>query len=162
MDDNDRYPLYFRQEDTEPWRNGGGVTNLESARAMCADYMYYCQSHNEPGQVGYLVWPKNKQAPADLPAHSTQIVVLTVSEANEILARIHPAPAKSPKRSGKVPPAISRELCPRYDALSKAAWASIYFDLYRQCFGDTTPEEEIMADAERRLEILKQNDIYGG
>ena len=50
----------------------------------------------------------------------------------------------------------------RSDKLSKSAWISLYFDLYRQCFGEMeTTEQEIIEDAERRLQILKDNGIYG-
>ena len=42
----------------------------------------------------------------------------------------------------------------RADKLSKTAWISLYFDLYRQCFGESeTTEQEIIEDAERRLRM---------
>ncbi len=41
--------------------------------------------------------------------------------------------------------------------LSKSDWTDLYFDLYRQCFGETIEEREIMDDAKVRLEILKYN-----
>jgi hypothetical protein len=39
--------------------------------------------------------------------------------------------------------------------LSKSDWTDLYFDLYRQCFGETCAEAEIMQDATRRMKILK-------
>jgi hypothetical protein len=59
------------------------------------------------------------------------------------------------------PPAIEREQWARFEKLSKAAWASIYFDLYRQCFGEETSDAEIMAEAESRVQILKDNGLFG-
>lgn len=44
----------------------------------------------------------------------------------------------------------------RYDQLSKADWADAYADLYRQCFGDTSSAETILADAERRDDIRRR------
>jgi hypothetical protein len=50
----------------------------------------------------------------------------------------------------------------RSDKMSKAAWISLYFDLYRQCFGETeTTEQQVVEDAENRLQILKANGIFG-
>lgn len=52
-------------------------------------------------------------------------------------------------------PEIDETLYNRYAKLSKADWADIYFDLYRQVFGETKTDEEIMQDAERRALLLK-------
>lgn len=42
--------------------------------------------------------------------------------------------------------------------LSKSDWTDLYFDLYRQCFGESeSTEREIMDDAKARLDILKAN-----
>lgn len=62
------------------------------------------------------------------------------------------------RRAGifKRPPEMSQDLQVRYAKMSKADWADLYFDLYRAESGEDVPEEEIMQDAERRLEILKQ------
>ncbi len=43
----------------------------------------------------------------------------------------------------------------RYMRLSKADWAGAFADLYRQVFGETAPAADILADAERRTELLK-------
>lgn len=42
----------------------------------------------------------------------------------------------------------------RYHAMSKATWADLYADLYRQTHGEASSDAEIMNDAERRAEIL--------
>lgn len=40
--------------------------------------------------------------------------------------------------------------------LSKADWTDLYFDLYRQCFGESeSGEQEIIDDAKNRIEILR-------
>lgn len=43
----------------------------------------------------------------------------------------------------------------RFDKISKADWCDLYFDLYRQVFGETASGEEIMVDIQKRIEILK-------
>lgn len=42
----------------------------------------------------------------------------------------------------------------RYHAMSKATWADLYADLYRQTHGEESSDAEIMDDAERRAGIL--------
>lgn len=39
--------------------------------------------------------------------------------------------------------------------LSKSDWTDLFFDLYRQTFGEDASEREVMDDARRRLDILK-------
>ena len=39
--------------------------------------------------------------------------------------------------------------------LSKADWTELYFDLFRQVFGEKCPESQVMQDAHRRLQIIK-------
>lgn len=51
----------------------------------------------------------------------------------------------------------SREVRMRFAKISKASWAELYFDLYRQCFGEVASEEECMQDAEKRLQTLQAN-----
>lgn len=36
-------------------------------------------------------------------------------------------------------------------------YKALYADLYRQCFGENASDEDVMRDAQRRLEILKHN-----
>ncbi len=56
----------------------------------------------------------------------------------------------------KRPPEMDSSLEGRFAKISKAGWADLYFDLYRQTCGDErASDEECMKDAERRLEILK-------
>ena len=38
--------------------------------------------------------------------------------------------------------------------LSKSDWTDLYFDLFKQVFGESSTETAIMGDAERRLKIL--------
>lgn len=45
----------------------------------------------------------------------------------------------------------------QFDKISKADWCDLYFDLYRQCMGETESGENVMADVKARLEILKAN-----
>ena len=56
-----------------------------------------------------------------------------------------------------------REVRLRFAKISKASWAELYFDLYRQCFGEDASEEACMQDAEHRLQTLKANfpERYG-
>lgn len=44
----------------------------------------------------------------------------------------------------------------RAHKIPKSEWTEMYFDLYRQVFGETCTDEEIMKDAEKRREILKR------
>jgi hypothetical protein len=44
----------------------------------------------------------------------------------------------------------------RFMKLSKADWADLFADIYRQCYGDNTTADDIIADAERRNVILKR------
>lgn len=48
---------------------------------------------------------------------------------------------------------------PRYEALSKADWADVFCDLFFQVEGEGRTPEEALADAERRIEILKANGL---
>jgi len=41
------------------------------------------------------------------------------------------------------------------EKFSKADWVDMYFDLFRQVFGEQSPEEEIFQDAKKRREILR-------
>lgn len=56
---------------------------------------------------------------------------------------------------GKRSPEMDEELLGRYARMSKADWADLYFDALRQLYGDVMSDEEIMQDAEKRLDILK-------
>lgn len=44
----------------------------------------------------------------------------------------------------------------QFDKASKADWCDLYYDLYRQVFGEMASGEDIMADVSHRLEILKK------
>lgn len=52
-------------------------------------------------------------------------------------------------------PELTAEIRGRYAKISKADWADLYADLYRQMFGEAAEDEVVMQDAERRLGILK-------
>lgn len=53
-------------------------------------------------------------------------------------------------------PEIASEIKARFAQISKADWAELYFDLYRQtCGNEMASDEECMRDAEKRLDILK-------
>jgi hypothetical protein len=52
-------------------------------------------------------------------------------------------------------PEMTNNLRSRYARISKADWSDLYFDAVRQLYGETMTDEEIMQDAEKRLEILK-------
>jgi hypothetical protein len=53
-------------------------------------------------------------------------------------------------------PQMDSELRARYAKISKADWADLYFDLYRQTCGDgQASDRECLQDAEERLDILK-------
>ena len=56
-------------------------------------------------------------------------------------------------------PEIAREFHRRYAKISKADWADLYFDLFRQVNGESEADEAIMQDAEKRLDILKLHRI---
>lgn len=43
-----------------------------------------------------------------------------------------------------------------FEKLSKSDWCDLYFDLYRQVFGETETGEAVMADVAERIEILKR------
>lgn len=60
----------------------------------------------------------------------------------------------SNNRGIKRPPALGRAYFDRYHAMSKATWADLYADLYRQTHGEMSADAEIMDDAERRAGIL--------
>lgn len=47
----------------------------------------------------------------------------------------------------------------RYSRLSKADWADVFCDLYRQCFGEDAAPEAMLSDAERRVALLKVQGI---
>ena len=51
-------------------------------------------------------------------------------------------------------PNLDRVYSDRYHALSKATWADLYFDLYRQTHGEESDDSEVIDDAERRAEVL--------
>ncbi len=53
----------------------------------------------------------------------------------------------------------TRETRRTFDRISKAAWADLYADLYRQTHGEEATEEIIIEDAEKRLETLQRNRI---
>lgn len=53
--------------------------------------------------------------------------------------------------------ATTNDTGPRFDKLSKADWADVFCDLYRQCFGEQSDAETMLKDAERRVGILKLN-----
>jgi hypothetical protein len=52
-------------------------------------------------------------------------------------------------------PELSPEVRGRYARISKADWADLYADLYRQVFGESETDEAVLQDAEKRLGILK-------
>jgi hypothetical protein len=62
-----------------------------------------------------------------------------------------PRPAGIVKRQ----PELSAELRGRYAKISKADWADLYADLFRQVFGEGETDEAVLQDAEKRLSILK-------
>lgn len=45
----------------------------------------------------------------------------------------------------------------QFSRLSKSDWANLYYDLYRQVFGETAEGSEVMADVAQRIEILRRN-----
>ena len=47
----------------------------------------------------------------------------------------------------------------RYAKLSKADWADVFADLYLQVFGEKSPADVIMLDAEKRIENLKLQGV---
>lgn len=47
----------------------------------------------------------------------------------------------------------------RAEKISKNSWMDLYADLYRQVFGEEAPAEDILADAENRLRILRENGL---
>jgi hypothetical protein len=53
-------------------------------------------------------------------------------------------------------PEIDEALAGQYARISKAEWAELYFDLFRETHGEDVGDEEIMADAERRLVTIKR------
>ena len=42
------------------------------------------------------------------------------------------------------------------EKFSKADWVDMYFDLYRQVFGEQSSEDETFQDAKNRREILRR------
>lgn len=60
----------------------------------------------------------------------------------------------SNNRGFKRPPMLDRAYFDRFHAMSKATWADLYADLYRQTRGEDCSDGEVMDDAERRAEIL--------
>jgi hypothetical protein len=54
----------------------------------------------------------------------------------------------------KRPPELDFELRGRYKKISKADWADLYADLFRQVYGEDADDQDIMQDAEERLVIL--------
>lgn len=57
------------------------------------------------------------------------------------------------------PPQMTNALSRRYAQISKADWADLYFDLFRQIHGETVSDAAIMQDAEKRLGILKSHRL---
>jgi hypothetical protein len=53
-------------------------------------------------------------------------------------------------------PEIDPRLLGRYARITKANWADLYFDLYREVRGEDAGDAEVMADAEGRLDVLKR------
>jgi hypothetical protein len=53
-------------------------------------------------------------------------------------------------------PEMNAALQARYAKISKADWADLYFDLFRQTSGEDQEDQAIIDDAEKRLEILKR------
>jgi hypothetical protein len=53
-------------------------------------------------------------------------------------------------------PEIDQALHGRYSKISKADWADLYFDLFRETHGETAEDETVMEDAERRMLIIEQ------
>lgn len=51
-----------------------------------------------------------------------------------------------------------QEQAVRANAISKTAWMDLYYDLYQQVNGEVS-DEQVIADAERRLKILKANGM---
>jgi len=51
---------------------------------------------------------------------------------------------------------VDQEVRPRAHKIPKSEWTEMYFDLYRQCFGEDISDEEVMQDAEKRRETLKR------
>jgi hypothetical protein len=51
-------------------------------------------------------------------------------------------------------PVLERSLLGRYARISKARWAELYLDLYRQTHGEHVTDEECMGDAEKRSGVL--------
>ena len=51
----------------------------------------------------------------------------------------------------------TRAASSQFDKLSKADWCDLYYDLYRQVFGEAAPGEDVMSDIAERIEILKRN-----
>ena len=80
--------------------------------------------------------------------------------ANSEPAREHPA-----AHGGKRPPlyfrgrAHMKDSGLRFDKLSKADWADVFCDLYRQVNGECSTPEEMLRDAERRIELLKAQGL---
>lgn len=59
----------------------------------------------------------------------------------EIRPYVHDSQAKAPKKPATKAPSIN--------------WRALYFDLYRQVNGESTPDSEVQRDAKKRAEILK-------
>lgn len=58
------------------------------------------------------------------------------------------------------PIAFRGALRSRYAALSKADWADAFLDLYRETiYDESAPSEKALADAERRIGLLKAQGI---
>ena len=58
-------------------------------------------------------------------------------------------------------PRINSKSVPvRAEKISKTAWMDLYYDLFQQMHGeDVTTQEAVIADAEKRLNVLKVNGI---
>jgi hypothetical protein len=49
---------------------------------------------------------------------------------------------------------IDESVCWRAHDIPKSEWTEMYFDLYRQVFGEDSTDETIMQDAEKRRLLL--------
>lgn len=54
------------------------------------------------------------------------------------------------------PEAFTGDLFWEFHKISKADWADLFVDLYRESNGETAPASEILEDAKRRLAILQR------
>lgn len=58
------------------------------------------------------------------------------------------------------PRANNQSIPVQADKISKTAWMDLYYDLYQQTHGEeNTSQTIVLADAKKRLEILRLNGI---